>query len=37
MDLDTLEIGLRHVLAGADEAFCDPAALAVWEAVNGDW
>lgn len=37
LDLDNLEIGLRHVLAGADEAFCDPAALAVWEALNGDW
>jgi len=37
LDLDNLEIGLRHVLAGADEAFCDPAALAVWEAINGDW
>lgn len=37
LDIDNLEIGLRHVLAGADEAFCDPAALAVWEAINGDW
>lgn len=37
LDADTIEIGLRHVLAGADEAFCDPAALAVWEAINGDW
>ncbi len=37
LDLDNLEIGLRHILAGADEAFCDPAALAIWEAINGDW
>ncbi|PIB93439.1 hypothetical protein [Caulobacter sp. FWC2] len=37
IDPDGVDIGLRHVLAGADQAFRDPAALAVWQAVNGDW